>query len=160
MRRPLALLTGAVVLTVAAGSVVVSGAVATDTTPQITAAQTLHLIAATDRQQSVDVPPAGFSLADQQVFAGQLTAPGGADRGRFDVACTATDTLAGGSLQCLFTLALPGGLLTAHGLASAVGPRSTAAVTGGTRRYQNVRGQILVEQSSATIARLTVSLLP
>ena len=135
---------------------------ATDTAPAITRAQTLHLVAHTDREKQVDVAPAGFSLADQLVFAGTLSQPSGADRGRFDVACTTTDTLAEGSLQCLFTLALPGGLITAHGLASAVGPRSSAAVTGGTLRYQNARGQIVVVQSADDPGtyRLTVSLLP
>ncbi len=156
MRRSLVVLSTAAVVAVGAGSV----AAATDLAPMVTGAQTVVLLAAVDRQQQVDTAPAGFSLADQLVFAGTLTAPGGADRGRFGIACTVTDTLAEGTYQCQLTLALPAGLVTAQGLLSPVGPRSTLAVTGGTGRYRNVRGQGLAVDTSPGHARLTLSLLP
>lgn len=156
MRRSLVILTTLVVAGGAAGSV----AAATDLAPALSNAQTLVLLAQIDRQQRVDTAPAGFSLADQLVFAGQLSAVGGGDRGRFGAACTVTDTLAEGTFQCQVTLALPAGLLTLQGLVSPVGPRSTFAVTGGTGRYRNARGSATALDTSADHARLTLSLLP
>ncbi len=156
MRRSLLVLSTFVVACGAAGSV----AAATDLAPAVTSAQTLVLLAQIDRQQRVDTAPAGFSLADQLVFAGPLSTVGGADRGRFGAACTVTDTLAEGAYQCQVTLALPAGLLTLQGLASPVGPRSTFAVTGGTGRYRNARGSATAFDTSPDHARLTLSLLP
>ena len=157
MRRPVLALTSATALLVAAASV----AVATDAGPQLTAAQTMRLHAAVDREESLDVGAPGFSLGDQVVFAGFATAAGsGEDRGRFQAVCTVADTLAGGSYLCQFNLALPSGLLTAQGLVSAVGPRSSAAVTGGTRRFQNARGQLQIVDTSPGHATVTISLLP
>ena len=156
MRRSLVVLTTTLVVAGAAGSV----AAATDLAPSLSSAQTLVLRAQIDRQQQVDTAPAGFSLADQLVFAGSLSTPGGADRGRFGTACTVTDTLAEGTYQCQVTLGLPAGLVTLQGLVSPVGPRSTFAVTGGTGRYRNARGSATVVDTSRDSARLTVSLLP
>lgn len=158
MRRPVLALTSATALVVVAASV----AVATDTGPQLLpAAQTMRLNAAVDREESFDVGAAGFSLGDRLVFAGFATAAGsGADRGRFQADCTVADTLAGGSYLCQFNLALASGLLTAQGMVSAVGPRSSAAVTGGTRRFQNARGQLQIVDTSPGHATVTISLLP
>lgn len=156
MRRLIAAVIGAAVVTGGAATV----AVAADPTSNITRGRTLHLVASADRQTTLDFGSRGFSLGDQRIAAGSLRNRAGTDVGRFNVACTVTDTLAEGMFQCLFTLAVPGGQVTAHGLASSVGPESTVAVTGGTSRYQNARGQIHVRQLSATTARLTVSLIP
>lgn len=128
--------------------------------PAITRAETLRLTATVDRQTTLDFHARGFSLGDQRIAAGSLADERGAVVGRFDLACTVTDTLAEGTFQCLFTLALPHGQVTSQGLASTVGPRSTTAVTGGTGRYQNVRGQVVVTRHSPTRATLVVSLLP
>jgi hypothetical protein len=156
VRRSLIVLTTALVVAGAAGSV----AAATDLAPAISGPQTLVLLAQIDRQQQVDAAPVGFSLADQLVLAGALSAAGGGDRGRFGAACTVTDTLAEGTFQCQVTLALPAGLVTLQGLLSPVGPRSTYAVTGGTGRYRNARGSATAYETSPDQVRLTMSLLP
>lgn len=157
MRPSLIVLTTALVV---AGGAAGSVAAATDLAPAVTGPQTLVLLAQIDRQQQVDAAPVGFSLADQLVFAGPLSAAGGGDRGRFGAACTVTDTFAEGTFQCQVTLALPAGLVTLQGLLSPVGPRSTFAVTGGTGLYRNARGSASAFDTSPGHARLTLSLLP
>jgi hypothetical protein len=67
---------------------------------------------------------------------------------------------AGGRFQCLATLALPEGQLTAQGLVTlteAGGQPVTLAITGGTGAYRTAHGQARVVQVSETEQRYTLT---
>jgi hypothetical protein len=69
---------------------------------------------------------------------------------------------AGGRFQCLATLALPEGQLTAQGLATlteAGGQPVTLAITGGTGAYRTAHGQARIIQVSETEARYTLTVI-
>ena len=69
---------------------------------------------------------------------------------------------AGGRFQCLATLALPEGQLTAQGLATlteAGGQPVTLAITGGTGAYRTAHGQLRVVQVSETQGRYTLTVI-
>jgi hypothetical protein len=69
---------------------------------------------------------------------------------------------AGGRFQCLATLSLPEGQLTAQGLATlteAGGQPITLAITGGTGAYRTAHGQARVVQVSETEARFTLTVI-
>jgi hypothetical protein len=69
---------------------------------------------------------------------------------------------AGGRFQCLVTVSLPEGQLTAQGLATLTetgGQAFTLAITGGTGAYRTAHGEVRVAQVSETEARDTVTLI-
>ena len=69
---------------------------------------------------------------------------------------------AGGRFQCLVTVSLPDGQLTAQGLATLTETGQqpvTLAITGGTGAYRTAHGQLRVVQVSETEARDTVTLI-
>jgi hypothetical protein len=69
---------------------------------------------------------------------------------------------AGGRFQCLVTVSLPEGQLTAQGLATLTeggGQAFTLAITGGTGAYRTAHGEVRVVQVSETEARDTVTLI-
>jgi hypothetical protein len=69
---------------------------------------------------------------------------------------------AGGRFQCLVTLSLPEGQLTAQGLATLTETGSqpvTLAITGGTGAYRTAHGEARVVQVNETQARYTVTLI-
>jgi hypothetical protein len=92
----------------------------------------------------------GFSTDDQFVFSNDLYRDGekvGEDGGT----CTVTRIANSGAaaLHCLGTNSLPGGQISVQGLA-APGEPFVLAVTGGTGRYRNARGQVFGENTSPT----------
>ena len=69
---------------------------------------------------------------------------------------------AGGRFQCLVTLSLPDGQLTAQGLVTLTETGQqplTLAVTGGTGAYRTAHGEVRVVQVSETEARDTITLI-
>jgi hypothetical protein len=69
---------------------------------------------------------------------------------------------AGGRFQCVATLSLPEGQLTAQGLATLAESGDqpfTLAITGGTGAYRTAHGQIRVVQASETERHYTVTVI-
>lgn len=69
---------------------------------------------------------------------------------------------AGGRFQCVATLSLPEGQLTAQGLATLAEPGDhpvTLAITGGTGAYRTAHGQIRVVPVSETERHYTVTVI-
>jgi allene oxide cyclase-like protein len=69
---------------------------------------------------------------------------------------------AGGRFQCLATLSLPEGQLTAQGLATLAETGDqpfTLAITGGTGAYRTAHGQVRVAPVSQTESRYTVTVI-
>jgi hypothetical protein len=66
------------------------------------------------------------------------------------------------TLQCLVTASLPGGRITSQGLLTftngAPEERFTFAVTGGTRRYEGVRGEVRVRLVTETESKFVFRL--
>lgn len=112
----------------------------------------------------LDLGPAGWGQGDEFVFHRDLVKHGetiGHDGG----VCTATfvTTDAAPQYQCAVTLVLPKGQIATQGLLEIADPASftgTAAITGGTGAYANVRGEVSIVQASATVGELTITVTP
>ena len=128
----------------------VIAAVATSA-PAITTAQRFTLIGVEDEFRQLDFGPNGPSLGDQIIFSGPLRKREGTRAGRYDGFCVFTSRGARASeqrQQCFLTSTIG----TANGeteiQAGGVGRLQAEdvylSVTGGSGRFQNVRGQLLV----------------
>src|SRR4051794_7802015 len=114
-------------------------------------------------QNQVDVPPSGPSLGDQSIVAGSLRRHGRLF-GRLLTLCEFNDATFQGE-QCLVTLVLRNGTITAHtgGLdrslphAPAPGADDVFAVTGGTGSYAGANGTITAHNGRRA-STLTVNL--
>jgi hypothetical protein len=96
----------------------------------------------TQKLTVVDTGPSGASPGDLVIEADNLTRDG-RPVGTAQLSCVAqVGSLANGEAQCSGTFYLPGGQLETQGDARSVNGSvsGTGAVTGGTRRYQGVRG--------------------
>ena len=98
-------------------------------------------------QGFIDHGEPGFSADDVIVFSNDLYRDGekvGEDGGT----CTVTRIADGAAtLHCLGTNSLPGGQISVQGLAAPDEPFELA-ITGGTGRYSNARGQVFGENTN------------
>lgn len=133
----------------------------------ITTAQSFTLVARATEQKNVDLKPRGPSLGDRFVFSGPLKNSGGVDRGRIDGFCTVTAIVGGPEevrQQCVVTSTIG----TANGeteiQATGVGRVQAEdvilSVTGGSSRFQNVRGQAIVAFTGPNEVTITYELIP
>ena len=120
--------------------------------------QVIRLTTKQVHQGFVDHGASGFSTDDQFVFSNDLYRNGekvGEDGGT----CTVTRIADSGAttLHCLGTNSLPGGQISVQGLAAPQEPFELA-ITGGTGRYRNARGQVFGENISPTEMSITIVL--
>jgi hypothetical protein len=117
----------------------------------------LHLTAVTVESNVVDVAPTGEepSLGDSDVFSENLFRNGkkvGFSGGQ----CTFVRvTNPPPAVQCVVTARIGGDQLTVQGLAFDQ-PRNVFAITGGTGRFRNAGGQVVIRSVSETENRLTL----
>jgi hypothetical protein len=120
----------------------------------------LVLTAKTVQDQEVDSAPAGPSLGDFYAFHDDLY-QGKKKVGVLDGVCHVTYLAAdkeSGSTQCVVTLSLPKGTLTAQGLVGFTEDSARFAITGGTGRYSGAGGEAHVRFVDDDTARIYVSL--
>lgn len=148
-----------VAATVAAAGLAVGavGAVsfaAASSAPDITTAQTLHLVAPV--KGSVTTP-----TSDLTTFMGPLSERGGRHVGTVQGYCVTIEDETG-TAECTTTFFLGGSQITLTGPTynRGVHARFAQAVTGGTGRYQNVRGEATVTLQKNKNVNYDVSLLP
>lgn len=94
----------------------------------------------------LDLGRRGFSPGDRQTIASDLYTPSGHLAGRLDDDCAITQTGSRPQAICSFVLTLPDGQLSgsfAQNLASSDSGKRQA-ITGGTGRYADARGEIRV----------------
>jgi hypothetical protein len=120
--------------------------------------QVIHLTTKQVHQGFVDHGAPGFSTDDQFVFSNDLYR-NGAKVGEDGGTCTVTRIADSGAttLHCLGTNSLPGGQISVQGLA-APGEPFELAITGGTGRYRDARGQVFGENTSPTEMSIKVVL--
>jgi hypothetical protein len=130
-------------------------------TPDITTAQTIRLVAHQTSFHFVRVPGQTSQQpvpGDQIVFTEQVKRAGTA-AGTDQVNCT----VVGHALICDAVFALADGTIIVNGRVPINGPGqagATLAVTGGTGRFQNVRGQVHVRSTGPSTETETFHLLP
>jgi hypothetical protein len=96
-------------------------------------------------------------LGSQLVFTGMLFKPNGSSAiGRSLGSCTRTAPGGGEVYQCLLTFILRGGSIYAQAVASADGP-ADGVVTGGTNRYEGMRGTFRFKATGDSRVRLTLT---
>jgi hypothetical protein len=164
MRRKLVVfISAASVLGLLAGLLVFRSASA------ITTARTITVIAPDTEQRTLDFRPAGPSQGDLLVFAGPLrNAANTRTIGRIDGTCVTTSNPAGPQEErrhCTITSSFdrptaPGAEIAIQGVGRVLAEDVLMAVTGGTREFQNVRGQALVDYTTAGQITITFSLIP
>jgi hypothetical protein len=129
----------------------------------ITSDQTFRLHERDTGNAFLDLGAKGPSIGDELVGSSALTDASGASAGTDNFVCTSV-TPDDRTYQCSVVYALSRGRITAQGQATITGTHplfdEQVAVTGGTRAYQNARGQVRILQSSETHAELTFHLLP
>lgn len=122
----------------------------------ITTGQTLRLVSREDRFRVIDVGRRGESPGDYVVFEETLLNTSGAVIGRDSARCMGEVR----TFRCDGTFLIYGkGKIEVSG---SFFPRdeATIAVTGGTGRYQNVRGQARITGGTAHTTNFTFSLIP
>jgi hypothetical protein len=111
------------------------------------------------------VRPRGISIGDQSIVAMSLRSSGRLS-GRFMAVCTANDRSFEGR-QCVITLVLRDGQLTAHGgglhrripgARREVHRGDPFAVTGGTGAYEAASGTLTIRETRGGRAEVTVTL--
>lgn len=133
----------------------------------ISSAQRFTLVAPDTEQQRFDRGPRGQSLGDEIVFSGPLRTRGGRAAGRLDGHCLTTSVRGGAGefrQQCFITSTIG----TANGeteiQAAGVGRIGAEdvvfSVTGGSGRFQNVRGQAVFDFTRADRVVITYQLIP
>jgi hypothetical protein len=117
----------------------------------------LHLTSVQVESEVVDVAPTGEqpSLGDSFVFSENLFREGRRVGISGGVCTFVRLEKPPAALQCVVTARLGGDQLTVQGLAFDQ-PRNVFAITGGTGRYRNAGGQVVVREVSDTENRLTV----
>jgi hypothetical protein len=125
---------------------------------------TIYAPTAPNRIASVPVTAGQFSLGDRIVFSDDLfTSKGGKSLGYDGGVCTvariADATTGSGVLECEVTFSLPGGQIATQALNTLTNGNllgtQVGAITGGTGKYQNAKGQIAVKFLSNTEAFIT-----
>lgn len=126
------------------------------------AAPTVSLTAVTTHEALLNLGTQDDPTGNQFVSAHQLYR-GGRKVGTAGASCQIIDLVQPGALrsQCVASLSLPDGQLTAQGLAifEEAGTRPfTLAITGGTRAYAAAGGQVTVSPIDAQHARYEITL--
>lgn len=107
----------------------------------------------------VDVAPADSALGDQLIGTGDLIGTDGSTIGTSTFQGISTNATPRTSEMLTFVYELPDGKITTAGTArlSATNPifDEQFAITGGTGKYQNARGQVRVVQETTDQAKLT-----
>lgn len=125
------------------------------------------LFARTVQVKMIDLGDPGFSLGDETVLSDDLlTRDGGNQIGSDGVVCTVVrvaDAAGGsGALQCPGTFSLRGGQIVTEGLVQLthgqLAGTQTIAITGGTQRFRDARGEIHLQFLSSTEANITFSI--
>lgn len=162
-RKVLVFVSAAAVLGLLVGTLAVRSASA------ITTARTITVIAPDTEQRRIDVKPKGPSQGDLLVFAGPLrNAANTRTIGRIDGTCVTTSNPAGPEeerRQCTITSSFdrptpPGAEITITGVGRVLAEDVLMAVAGGTRDFQNARGQALVDYTTTGQLTITYSLIP
>lgn len=118
----------------------------------------------TFQEADLDLGEVGDSLGDQFIFSGDLFR-GGAKVGIDGGVCTLVrlEPRVSVTLQCLATAELPKGQITVQGLLTfteeTAGEPDILAITGGTQRYKEAHGQLIVTEVSETEALLTFRII-
>jgi hypothetical protein len=164
MRRKLAVfISAASILGLLAGLLVFRSASAIDS------ARTITVIAPDTEQRRLDFGPKGPSQGDLLVFAGPLrNAANTRTVGRIDGTCVTTSNPAGPEEErhhCNITSSFdraqpPGAEIAIQGVGRVLAEDVLMAVTGGTRNFQNARGQALVDYTTTGQITITYSLIP
>jgi hypothetical protein len=133
--------------------------------PDITRAVTITVFVKQSSSTHLDLGTHGLSAGDEDVIAAPLYDRSGVRVGRVDDVLTFTKVTASGSGSALdrFTATLGDGQIVADGAFAFSGgspPNASSAVTGGTGRYANVRGQVDETFLSNGSLRLVYRLLP
>ncbi len=108
--------------------------------------------------------PMGFTLGDHigefLVNSGSLVDDRGATVGHFGAHILGTTVAIDGppEVQLTVTLSLPGGQVTAQGLEEPETDTNTIAITGGTDRYRDARGELRIHDADETTTDLTLVL--
>lgn len=143
--------------------VVVAAALATSVAagPHASSAETLSLLAVGETFELVDNGKQGVGVGDVFASGGRLYRWHGRARGprvgRLDVLCTAI-TADGARSHCSITAAVPGGRIETVGLLT--GESNTLAVTGGTGRYRDARGELTMRSIGGDKLALVFRLRP
>jgi hypothetical protein len=162
-RKVLVFVSAAAVLGLLVGTLVFRSASA------ITTARAITVIAPDTEQSRIDVKPKGPSQGDLLVFAGPLrNAANTRTIGRIDGTCVTTSNPAGPEEErrhCTITTSFdrrdpPGAEIAIQGVGRVLAEDVLVAVTGGTRDFQNVRGQALIDYTTTGQITITYSLLP
>jgi hypothetical protein len=139
----------------AATSTIPPAAVPAPATPRETT--TIRL----ESQLAAPPRPAGGRSAlpgTQLVFTGMLFKPHGTSAiGRSQGSCTRTAAGGGEVYQCLLSFIMRGGVIYAQSVASADGP-AAGVVTGGTDRYEDMRGTFRFKATGNPRVDLTLAL--
>ena len=156
MRKFLIITASAVALFLAPGSMFAASA-----GTSAAASQTIRLVARQVSATLVPVPgQTGHQLVpgDQLVFTDSLTR-NGASYGHNAIHCV---IVVAADAVCVGAFTLPGGQLTIAGDVGSINSHGskTVAVTGGTSQYQSERGQLTVQDRSATVSVDTFQLIP
>jgi hypothetical protein len=140
-----------------------SGLVRGGVVPHITHARQLVLLGRNFTATNVDNSPVGTSQGDELAVEGQLFTFHGAPAGRLEVheILTGLGPGPGARLMLTFTARLSHGQIAAIGVAGVQHQnRLNLAVVGGTGRYRNARGEVVVTSGPNNLPRLTFLLLP
>jgi len=120
----------------------------------------LHLTSSIVESHFVDVAPTGDqpTVGDSFIFSEDLSIDGdkaGIDAGICTIARVAHGPVAS---QCVITAHLAKGDMTAQGITYEDRMRNVYAITGGTGRYRDAGGYVVVRETSETVAKSTVYL--
>lgn len=161
MRRKLGLAAAEAVV-LAVGSITVAFAGSSDSRSAEHRVQVIRLLAKSTEDLNLDFGRHGFSAGDQEVFADNLFQDG-KRVGRDGGVCQAVRvTKASAAVQCVMTVSLAKGQITAQGLvtSTSAGPGTfVIAITGGAGAYQTAHGQVKITATSTGEVPLTLYLI-
>jgi hypothetical protein len=115
----------------------------------------------------IDLADPGFGVGDEVVLSDDLLSgkngkTAGLDGGVCTVVRVADSSTQSGTMQCLLTLSLKQGQVTAQALFTVTNGRFTgklmSAITGGTGRFRKSAGELTIEELTSTEANVTLSI--
>jgi hypothetical protein len=153
-----------IVLVLAAAGVTVAAASSSSTDANKHRAQTIQLVAKQTNSTLLVLAASGHGPVGNQFLSTDDLYRQGRKVGDDATACQFMADLgqAGGRFQCLATLSLPEGQLTAQGLVTLTetgGQPVTLAITGGTGAYRTAHGQARIVQVSRTEQHYTLTVI-